>query len=236
MEKNEKFETITKMVGMSGLQFNEVVDYWQKTGKLKTTVPEKPKNLSGITILPSKKIVTPKIIRAGMFMYADGLIYPELVEGNQITSVVGYIGKTEGLSVCLREEQLPWSSDLLHVQVPRSSGKEATELIAKSASRQKKKAEAVQYCLEYAADGLKAGDAFLASENELKIVYPNRELVNTALDRIHTVRMDKKYWSSSVDFIRSRLCALLQDFSDGSVHNDYKYRECWVRPLIAFKL
>lgn len=243
MKKNEKFETLTKMVGMTGLQISEVVAYWQETGQLKTTelaektaAPEQSKDLSGITILPSPKIVTPKVIEAGMFMYADGLIYPEIVEGNRITSVVGYVGKTEGLSVCLREGQLPWSSDLLDVHVPNTSGKEATERITKSASRKKKKAEAAQYCLEYTADGVKAGEAFLALENELELVSQNRELVNTALHRLHAVRMDKKYWSSSVHFIDGRITAVGQNFSDGTGYTDYKYREYYVRPFLAFKL
>lgn len=243
MEKNEKFEMLTKMVGMTGLQISEVVAYWQETGQLKTTelaektaAPEQPKDLSGITILPSRKIVTPQEIEPGMFMYEDGLIFPEIVKGNQITSVIGYVDEHEGLSVCLREEQLPWSSDLLEVHVRNTSGKEATEQIIKSASRQKKKAEAAQYCLKYTADGVKAGEAFLALRDELELVSQNRELVNMALDKLHTVRMDKKYWSSSVHFVDGRITAAGQNFFDGTGYTDYKYREYYVRPFLAFKL
>ena len=54
MEKKEKFETLTKMISMAGLQINEVVAYWQETGQLK-----KSKDLSGITILPANKFIPP---------------------------------------------------------------------------------------------------------------------------------------------------------------------------------
>lgn len=242
MKKNEKFETLTKMVGMAGFQLDEVVAYWQATGQLNTTepkektaAPEQPKDLSGITILPSKKIVTPKVIEVGMFMYADGLIFPEIVKGNQITSVVGYAGRTQGLAVCLREKRLPWSSHLLYVGLSENlSGKEATRLIVEAARRQGKKADAAEYCYTYAEDGVKAGEAFLSSKEELGLLYPGKEYINRALDRLRAEKLGRNYLSSSEYNYSS---AWFQLFNSGYI--DYYSKDDYngyVRPVLAFTL
>lgn len=242
MEKNEKIEVLTKVMDALELQAGEVVAYWQKTEKLKTAEPaektaasEQSKDLSGITLLPSKKIVTPKIIRVGMFMYEDGLIFPEIIKGNQITSVVGYVGKNEGLSVCLKEKKLPWSSDVLYVGMKNNlSGKEATQLIVEEARREGKKAEAAQYCFEYAEDGVKAGGAFLASKEELGLVYPNKKQINAALDMLHAIVLNEMFYWSSPECNSSY--AWGQSFSGGIVihRGIYKAQSYYVRPVLAF--
>lgn len=190
--------------------------------------------MSGITLLPSKKIVTPKVIETGMFMYADGLIFPEIVVGNQLTSVVGYVGKTEGLAVCLREKQLPWSRDKLYVRMKNNlSGKEATQLIVEEACREGKRAEAAQYCFEYAEDGVKAGEAFLASIQELQLVEPNQRRINAALARLQAIVLGDLYWSSSEYDYYS---AWTQGFSDGYIYGSSKGNSIYVRPVLAFTL
>lgn len=246
MEKNEKIEVLTKVMDALELQAGEVVAYWQKTEKLKTAesaektaAPEQSKDLSGITLLPSKKIVTPKVIEVGMFMYADGLIFPEIVDGNQITSVVGYVGKNEGLSVCLREACLLWSSDELCVRMNDNvSAKEATQLIVEAACRQGKKAEAAEYCYTYAEDGVKAGEAFLLSKNELKAIYANRKQIDVALGRLHARKMGwGRYWSSSEHIDDSGSYAWNLHFFDGSRNLNLKnYLDFDVRPVLAFTL
>ena len=104
-----------------------------------------------VSLLPSKKFVTPKKIAPGMFYYADGLIFPELIEDNQVSAIVGCVDRNHGLALGLRETELPWSSDWLYVDIPtRLSGKEATALILKAAQKVQKNAEAAEWCAEYA--------------------------------------------------------------------------------------
>lgn len=230
MERKEKFETLTKMISMAGLQINEVVAYWQETGQL-----EKSKDLSGITVLPAKKFVSPETICAGMFVYEDGLIFPEIVEGNQITSVVGYVGKSEGLSVCLKEKKLRWTSGR-NVRVGNKlSGKEATRLIVEAALSKGWRADAAQYCFEYAEDGVKAGEAFLASKKELEALYQNKKRINNALGMLQAVLMDKKSYLSSSDCYCYNI--YVKDFEDGSWRHIHKYDSYdYVRPVLSFTL
>ena len=235
MEKKEKLETITKLVGMSGLGRDEVIAYWQNLEKQKAAVCDKPKDFSKITILPVKKIVSPEVIYAGMFLYEDGLIYPEIIEGNQITSVIGYVGKTSGLAVCLQGRELPWSSDFLYAGLEEAgnlSGKEMTKQIIEQALHQGKKAEAAQYCFEYTADGVQAGEAFLPLIKEMDLVRCNVHIVNDALDRLHCDNMWKIFWSSSEFSARE---ALNREFTgDWSSSFVAKNRLYDVRPFLSF--
>lgn len=65
-----------------------------------------------LTSLSLKKedntIETPKEILPGMYVYADGLIYPEILPNRQIMAVVGNVSGSEILAVCLRQKRLPW--------------------------------------------------------------------------------------------------------------------------------
>ena len=65
-----------------------------------------------LTSLSLKKedntIETPKEILPGMYVYADGLIYPEILPNRQIMAVVGNVSSSEILAVCLRQKRLPW--------------------------------------------------------------------------------------------------------------------------------
>lgn len=51
---------------------------------------------------------TPKEILPGMYVYADGLIYPEILPNRQVMAVVGNVSGSEILAVCLRQKRLPW--------------------------------------------------------------------------------------------------------------------------------
>ena len=80
-----------------------------------------------VNLIPSKKFVTPKKVEPGMFYYADGLIFPELIKDSQVSAIVGCVDRNHGLALGLRETELPWSSDWLYVDMSSGlSGKEAT--------------------------------------------------------------------------------------------------------------
>ncbi|CCZ30962.1 unknown [Proteobacteria bacterium CAG:495] len=115
-----------------------------------------------MNFIPSKKFVTPKKIAPGMFYYADGLIFPELIKDSQVSAIVGCVDRNHGLALGLRETELPWSSTWLYVDMPSGlRGKEATSLILKTAKEKHENAEAAEWCAEYAFDGIKAGTGFI---------------------------------------------------------------------------
>ena len=160
---------------------------------------------SGISLFPSKKFVTPKKIAPGMFYYADGLIFPELIKDNQVSAIVGYVEKNHGLAIGLQETELPWSSDWLYVDMSSGlSGKEATSLILKTAKEKQENAEAAEWCAEYAFDGIKVGTGFMPSKEELKRIFGNRKKLRESFALLNSgglsgncLQEDAFYWSSS---------------------------------------
>ena len=158
-----------------------------------------------VSLLPSKKFAAPKKVVPGMFYYADGLIFPELIKDNQVSAIVGSVEKNHGLALGLRETVLPWSSDWLYVKMPSGlSGKETTALILKTAKEKQENAEAAEWCAEYAFDGIEAGTGFMPSKEELKHIFGNRKklcqsfaLLNSEGLSGNCLQEDAFYWSSS---------------------------------------
>ena len=199
---------------------------------------------SGISLFPSKKFVTPKKIAPGMFYYADGLIFPELIKDNQVSAIVGYVEKNHGLALGLRETVLPWSSDWLYVDMSSGlSGKEATSLILKTAKEKQENAEAAEWCVEYAFDGIKAGTGFMPSKEELKRIFGNRKKLRESFALLNSgglsgncLQEDAFYWCSSENY--GIYLAWGVRPSDGYMINGYRNKSFSlpVRCAIEFKI
>ena len=196
-----------------------------------------------VSLLPSKKFVTPKKVVPGMFYYADGLIFPELIKDNQISAVVGCVDKRCGLAIGLRETVLPWSSDWLYVDIPtRLSGKEATALILKAAQKVQKNAEAAEWCAEYAFDGIKAGTGFLPSKEELKRIFGNRKKLRQSFALLNSGGLSGNclldeafYWSSSEGYSYGNVAWVVRP-SDSLMYRYYKTFSYRVRCAVEFKV
>jgi len=196
-----------------------------------------------VSLLTSKKFVTPKKVEPGMFYYADGLIFPELIKDNRVSAIVGCVDKNHGLALGLRETVLPWSSDYLFVDMPSGlSGKEATAQILETAKEKHEKAEAAQWCAEYAFDGIKAGTGFMPSKEELKRIFGNwkklREsfaLINYGGLSADSLQEDAFYWSSS-ERSSGIYGARVVSPSDGYVGYGIKSNSRPVRCAIEFKI
>ena len=189
------------------------------------------------------KIVETEIVpscqkkKVGMFYYADDKSFSEeLIPNKNVSGVVGYVDESgeHGLVVLLHQVQLPWSSDELYVfKTNKLNGKKNTRYILKTAKMLGQKAEAAEYCANYAYDGVNAGEAFLPSIDELKYLYKNKRLVNEKLALIDGADLLDGwfYWSSSEYSIYG---AWLLYFGNCSVSNYDKDDYYYVRPVLAF--
>ena len=195
-----------------------------------------------VSLFPSKKFVTPKKIVPGMFYYADGLIFPELIKDSQVSAIVGCVDKRRGFALGLRETVLPWSSDSLKAKMPFGvSGKEATALILKTAKEKHEKAEAAEWCAKYAFDGIKAGTGFMPNKEELKRIFGNRKKLRKSFALLNSEGLcgneDAFYWSSSESYgTYSDYHAWGVRPSDGYMYDSYKDYSYHVRCAIEFKI
>ena len=180
-------------------------------------------------------------IKVGMFYYAeDESFSEELIPNKTVSGVVFHVDETgeHGLVVLLHQVQLPWSSDELYVfKTNKLNGKKNTRYILKTAKRLGQKAEAAEYCANYAYDSVNAGEAFLPSIDELEYLYKNKRLVNEKLALIDGADLLDGwfYWSSSDN--SNFNSALSQSFHSGRVYCCCNLKYCshyYVRPVVAF--
>ena len=239
----KKLEILNGVVKEFGLTAEAVVKSWYENNQISAEFLQQLCPVGGKTtfqdmnFIPSKKFVTPKKVVPGMFYYADGLIFPELIKDNQVSAVVGCVDRNHGLALGLRETELPWSSNFLYVDIPtRLSGKEATALILKAAQKVRKNAEAAEWCAEYAFDGIEAGTGFMPSKEELKRVFANRIKLCEALVQLDADGVQEAcLYLSSSEHDSTHACLVRS--SDGHMTNDYtKYYSARVRCVIEFKI
>ena len=178
-------------------------------------------------------------IKIKMFYYAEDETFSEkLIPYKRVSGVVGDVDKTgrHGLVALLHQKVLPWSSDELSVGLPNGlNGKENTLLVIEGALLQKQKVEAAEYCSTYALDGVKAGEAFLASELEMSRICDNYSLVNMALRQIKgadPLLNYRGYWTSSERSSGKALSASMPDAISNNVVG--KWAKLCVCPVIAF--
>ena len=229
MERNEKLEKITVLTQELGVSFDEVVAYWQAQGKL--FLRRSPKET-----VKAQQYQTPKKITPGMFVYADGLIYPEIIKGRQIKAIVGSVKGFEVLAVCLQETRLPWSNIWLEAITTskKIGGQEATRKILKIYHGKEQMATAAQWCYDYDRDGVQKGEAFLPSLTELEELFANRDAINVSLKVLGVALLESWYWSSTE---YNNNCAWRLGMSYGFRYNCGKDDSGgYVRPVISIEL
>ncbi len=245
----KKLEILNGVVKEFGLTEEAVVKSWYENNQISAEflqqlcpVGEKT-TFQDVNLIPSKKFVTPKKVVSGMFYYADGLIFPELIKDNEVSAIVGCVEKNHGLALGLRETELPWSRNFLYVDIPtRLSGKEATALILKAAQKVRKNAEAAEWCAEYAFDGIKAGTGFMPSKEELKRIFGNRKKLRESFALLNSgglsgncLQEDAFYWSSSEN-LNHDVYAWVVRPSDGGMGSYSKLNSNRVRCVVEFKI
>lgn len=211
------------MVQKLGLSAEEVGEYFAMKAEVNSATLQVPK-MPGNIILP------------GMFVYADNSISFDLFGDRKVKAVVGYVDEAKIYAVCLKENCLPWSSDWLEVETARDApdGKRATKSILKFAEFQNQKAEAAQWCNDFAEDGVAAGEAFLPSFVELKKIFKHISAVNDSLKVLNAPLFDKNYLSSSE---LSRYFVAGFCMKDGSRFTPAKYNSNFsIRPVLVVKI
>ena len=180
MEKNEKLKVLAAVAEVLGLTAEEAAAY---LGKISVHSEE------------TEEAVLPDVVCPGMYYYSDGTISSEVLSEKQISGIVGWVDESSkhGLILGLRETELPWSCDELEIGALKESGKENTRLILEAARKQNKKAEAAEWCVAYDFDGICAGEAFLASRDELRKIFRNASLIHDALVKLEG-KLETKLW------------------------------------------
>lgn len=232
MERNEKLEMLTALVGEFGFSCDDVVSYWKIIGKLEAeqSQPLIPAETEEAPQGQNSEKVTP-----GMFVYVDGLISSEIIEGRQIKAVIGYVEGSEALAIGFEVDGIPWSSGLLGVKASRrmTKGQEATREIMECSSKAEETAGAAWWCCSYNKDGVKRGEAFLPSLDELKKLSENRDAINASLEALNMPYFSSVYWSSNE---KDTGTAMALDVSSGKSYVYAKYNPYRVRPIISVKL
>ena len=222
MEKKEKLEMLNCLAQKLGVLPQEAVEYFSAKVVESSSVIRECEVAAGV--LP------------GMYVYVDGLISAELITGRQVKAVVGYVEGKTVYAVCLKAKELPWSSDCLEVKAFRdmTDGKKATRKILVAAKRQRKNAEAAQWCYDYAEDGVTQGEAFLLSKAELEKLYANKEAINKSLRILNATELRGWTWSSTEDYDNDAWIFLMdRGYRTTNPKNaNYPY----VRPVIAIPL
>ena len=213
MEKKEKFTRLERLVQKLGLSSQEVGEYFSA----------KAEKCSTQEVLP------------GMYVYADGKISGELIPCRQVKAVVSYVEDGIAYAVCLQQKKLPWSSDMLEANTTQrmADGQEATRDILEFASREGLKAEAAQWCHDYAEDGVTQGEAFLPSVTELEKQYLHKEEINDSLGALGVDGLYGWCWPSTE---YSDFNAYLFSMDAGHKYFGNKDSEYIVRPVIAVKI
>ena len=193
MEKNEKLKALAAVAESFGLTAKEVIAYFDNVSVLS----EETKEAS----VQSGKAKSTDVVCPGMYYYSDGTTSADILSDKQISGVIGWVddGGQHGLVLGLQETKLSWSSYLLATNLFDGDGKENTRLIMEIVQKNSKTAEAAEWCAAYAFDGVKSGEAFLPSCDELVKIFRNFDAVQNALKRINKPLLEenKRYWSSS---------------------------------------
>lgn len=179
MEKSKKFELLLQFVQALELKPQEIVELFKAKEK---------------GFIANKTLFEP-----GMFYYANQTFSKELIPGQVVSGIVGYVEKNRALVVGLDEIKLPWSNSWLWINATKDlfEGKEATRLIVEQSLLQNLKTEAAQWCYGFANNGVKQGEAFLLSLREWESLLANKNVVNAALKILSAPLLDGCYWSST---------------------------------------
>lgn len=186
--------------------------------------------------------IKPSNCAIGDILYSDKTCNANVVASKKPIGVV--FDSTNRLAIALNTSSMKWSTEYfdipnLDITSPSAAkadwqGKGNTATIISYCQTNSKSCPAAEYANSYTTDGTNAGDWYLPAGGELNAIYGNKDVLNTALDKMGgTALPDNYHWSSSE---YDNYSAWSQRFSDGFIHfgyskGSYNY---YVRPVLAF--
>ena len=178
-------------------------------------------------------------VKVGWYAFAGGKFSPDPDSYPNCQGVVGWVNPDKsapqgqrGLIVTLDEVKKAWSDKDCETNIKDEyDGKGNTEKLIVYGKAHGISFPAAEWCVRYSKNGVRPGEGFMPSKEQLKLIVANRELVNPALQGIGGIILDGWYWSSSE---YSYGTAWLVYAYDGSVYGNSKYYNLYVRCVLAF--
>ena len=178
-------------------------------------------------------------VKVGWYAFAGGKFSPDPNAYPNCQGVVGWVNPDKnapqgqrGLIVTPDEVKKAWSDKDCETNIKDEyDGKGNTEKLIAYGKKHKINFPAAEWCNTYCKNGVRPGEGFMPSKEQLKRIVANRKIVNPALQKIDGIILDGWYWSSSEYTYHD---AWLVYAYDGSVYGNSKYYNLYVRCVLAF--
>ena len=178
-------------------------------------------------------------VKVGWYAFAGGKFSPVSDTYPNCQGVVGWVNPDKsapqgqrGLIVTPDEVKKAWSDKDCETNIKDEyDGKGNTEKLIAYGKKHKINFPAAEWCAQYSKNGVRPGEGFMPSKEQLERIVANRKIVNPALQGIGGIILDGWYWSSSE---YSYGTAWLVYAYDGSVYGNSKYYNLYVRCVLAF--
>ena len=205
------------------------------------TKPQQPQGQE--TVQVEKSVVEVETffseVKVGWYAFAGGKFSPVSDTYPNCQGVVGWVNPDKsapqgqrGLIVTPDEVKKAWSDKDCETNIKDEyDGKGNTEKLIAYGKKHKINFPAAEWCAQYSKNGVRPGEGFMPSKEQLERIVANRKIVNPALQGIGGIILDGWYWSSSE---YSYGTAWLVYAYDGSVYGNSKYYNLYVRCVLAF--
>ena len=178
-------------------------------------------------------------VEVGWYAFAGGKFSPDSDAYPNCQGVVGWVNPDKnapegqrGLIITPDEVEMMWSDKYYETKIKDEyDGKGNTEKLIAYGKKCKINFPAAEWCVAYCKNGVRPGEGFMPSKEQLERIVANRKIVNPALQGIGGIILDGWYWSSSE---YSYGTAWLVYAYDGSVYGNSKYYNLYVRCVLAF--
>ena len=178
-------------------------------------------------------------VKVGWYAFAGGKFSPNPNAYANCQGVVGWVNPDKsapqgqrGLIITPDEVKKAWSSVNCETNIKDEyDGKGNTKKLIVYGKAHGISFPAAEWCVRYSKNGVRPGEGFMPSKEQLKRIVANWELVNPALQKIDGIILDGWIWSSSED---DYAYAWVVNAGDGSVSFYNKGSNLYVRCVLAF--
>ncbi len=178
-------------------------------------------------------------VKVGWYAFAGGKFSPDPDSYPNCQGVVGWVNPDKsapqgqrGLIVTPDEVEKAWSDKDCETNIKDEyDGKGNTKKLIVYGKAHGISFPAAEWCVRYSKNGVRPGEGFMPSKEQLKRIVANWELVNPALQKIDGIILDGWIWSSSED---DYAYAWVVNAGDGSVSFYNKGSNLYVRCVLAF--